>query len=249
MMDDTIRKAAEIINKAHHLIALTGAGISVESGIPDFRSSGGLWEKFDPMIYAHIDSFRRNPEMVWDMIFEMVDLTRSSKPNPAHVALAELEKMGILKAIITQNIDNLHQEAGSLNVIEFHGNAHTLECVKCGEDYSVDDFPNDRTIPACRACGAILKPGVVFFGEVIPPDALMESQMLAKSSDAILVIGTSAVVYPASGIPYVAKQNRASVIEMNLESTGLTNSITDVFIQGRVGETLPRLLDEIRSMN
>lgn len=248
-MDDTIRKAAEIINKAHHLIALTGAGISVESGIPDFRSAGGLWEKFDPMIYAHIDSFRRNPEMVWDMIFEMVDLTRSSKPNPAHIALAELEKMGILKAIITQNIDNLHQEAGSSNVIEFHGNAHTLECVKCGEDYSVDDFPNDRTIPKCRGCGAILKPGVVFFGEVIPPDALMESQMLAKSSDAILVIGTSAVVYPASGIPYVAKQNRASVIEMNLESTGLTNSITDVFIQGRVGETLPRLLDEIRSMN
>lgn len=247
-MEETIQRAAEIISKSKHLIALTGAGISVESGIPDFRSSGGLWEKYDPMVYAHIDSFHRSPEMVWEMIFEMVGMTKQAKPNTAHSALAELEKMGLLKAIITQNIDNLHQEAGSRNVIEYHGNAHVLQCLRCNAEYSIDEYPDDGTIPKCRSCNEILKPGVVFFGEIIPEDALMESQMLAGSSDAILVVGTSAVVYPASNIPYMAKQNRAAVIEMNLEHTGLTGSITDVFIEGSVGITLPKLVEQVKAL-
>ncbi len=247
-MDDEIKRAAQVIKKSQHLIALTGAGISVESGIPDFRSAGGLWEKYDPMVYANIESFRRRPEMVWEMIFEMVDMTKSARPNPAHIALAELEKIGVLKAVITQNIDNLHQSAGSVNVIEFHGNAHNLECLKCGAEYSVDEYPADGNVPRCRECREILKPSVVFFGEMIPQNALMESQMLASSADAILVIGTSAVVYPASSIPYVAKQNRAAVIEMNVEHTGLTGAITDVFIEGRVGETLPKLVAEVKAL-
>ncbi len=241
----SLHKAAEIIKNSQYLIALTGAGISVESGIPDFRSAGGLWEKYDPAVYAHIDSFRQNPEMIWEMLFEMIELTKNARPNPAHLALAELEKKNILKALITQNIDNLHQEAGNTNVIEFHGNAHRLECLVCHHEMPVESTDFGGKPPKCPRCGQIMKPQVVFFGEMIPPDALMESQMLANSADAILVVGTSAVVYPASSIPYIAKQNRAKVIEMNLEQTAITGSITDVFIQGKVGETLPELLEII----
>jgi len=246
-MDPHLQTAAEIIRQSSYVIALTGAGISVESGIPDFRSAGGLWEKYDPAVYAHIDSFRRSPEMIWDMLFEMIDLTKNARPNPAHIALAEMEKKNILKAIVTQNIDNLHQEAGSTNVIEFHGNAHHLQCLHCGHEEPVTSADFGGKPPRCPKCKTIMKPRVVFFGEMIPQDALMESQMLANTADAILVIGTSAVVYPASSIPYIAKQNRAKVIEMNLEHTGLTGAITDVFIQGRVGETLPRLLELIEA--
>lgn len=245
--DPNLKEAAEIIRKANYVIALTGAGISVESGIPDFRSAGGLWEKYDPSVYAHIDSFRRSPEMIWDMLFEMIDLTRNAKPNPAHVALAEMEKKNILKAIVTQNIDNLHQEAGSKNVIEFHGNAHHLECLECGYTEPVTSTDFGGKPPRCKKCKSIMKPRVIFFGEMIPQQALMESQMLANSADAILVIGTSAIVYPASSIPYIAKQNRAKVIEMNVEHTGLTNAITDIFIQGKAGDTLPRLLELIEA--
>lgn len=242
-MDDLYNDAARIIRESNHLIALTGAGISVESGIPDFRSAGGLWEKYDPAEYATIDSFRANPVKIWDMIFDMTDITRNAKPNPAHVALAKMEKMDLLKYIITQNIDNLHQEAGSANVIEYHGNASRLECLSCSSSYPVDEFELTGTPPECLQCGAILKPSVIFFGEMIPRNALVDSQALAEASDAVLVIGTSAVVYPASSIPYIAKQRGARIIEMNLEQTGLTFSITDVFIQGRVGETLPRLVE------
>lgn len=245
---DQNSEAAGIIISSKNLIALTGAGISVESGIPDFRSAGGLWEKYDPMEYAHIDSFRRNPVKIWDMIFDLVALTRNAKPNPAHIALAELERMDYLKAIITQNIDNLHQAAGSGNVIEFHGNASRLECLHCGAEYGADEFEATGKPPACGKCNEILKPSVIFFGEMIPQRALVDSQLYAEGADAVLVIGTSAVVYPASNIPYIAKQRGAKVIEMNLEETGLTGSITDVFIQGSVGSTLPRLVDRVREM-
>jgi NAD-dependent deacetylase len=243
----SLKEAAAILRKSSYVIALTGAGISVESGIPDFRSAGGLWEKYDPMVYAHIDSFRRDPEMIWKMLFEMIDLTKNAKPNPAHIALAKMEEKNILKGIVTQNIDNLHQEAGSRNVIEFHGNAHHLQCLECGREEPVTDAIFGGSPPRCAKCTAIMKPRVVFFGEMIPPRAMTESQMLANAADAILVVGTSAVVFPASSIPYIAKQNRAKVIEMNLEHTGLTNAITDVFIQGKAGDTLPRLLELIES--
>ncbi len=248
VMDELIRKAAEIIVKSHSLIALTGAGISVESGIPDFRSAGGLWDKYDPSVYAHIDSFHRNPRMVWKMIFDMIDLTRNARPNSAHQALAELERRDFLKGLITQNIDNLHQEAGSRNVIEFHGNAKHLECLNCPGRYEIDEFELKSEPPQCRSCGEILKPSVIFFGEMIPQKALMESQVLSASADAILVIGTSAVVYPASSIPYTAKQHGARVMEFNLERTGLTGVISDIFIQGSVGITLPLLVEEIEKL-
>jgi len=251
-MDINISKAVEVIQSASHVIALTGAGISTESGIPDFRSHGGLWEKYDPAEYATIDAFCSNPGKVWEMLFDMVDLTRNARPNPGHAALAELEKMSILQCIITQNIDNLHQEAGSNNVIEYHGNVSRFECLQCGtvyedREFDVEKIIRERIPPMCRGCHTILKPRVVFFGEMIPRDATIRSQQAAQMADVVLVIGTSAVVYPAAGIPLIAKQNNATIIEFNKETTGLTNYATDIFISGLAGTTLPELVRLIKS--
>jgi NAD-dependent deacetylase len=245
-MNDNIKRAADIIRRSEHMISLTGAGISTESGIPDFRSAGGLWEKYDPSVYASIETFYRHPEKVWEMIFDMIELTSSAVPNPGHRALARLEAMGLLKAIITQNIDNLHQEAGSGQVIEYHGNASRLECLGCGRVYEVAGFPvQDKVPPRCDVCGKILKPSVIFFGEMIPHEAMSRSQVLAEKADVVLVVGTSAVVYPAAGIPIVAKRNGASIIEFNMMDTDFTGTITDIFIQGKAGETLPALMEHL----
>lgn len=242
-MDNNLIKAAEIIKKSKSMIALTGAGISVESGIPDFRSAGGLWDKYDPAIYASIYSFKSMPEKVWDMIFDMIEITENAKPNKAHYALAELENMKILKAVITQNIDNLHQESGSRNVIEYHGNAKQLICLTCSSEYSASEFDiAGRRIPHCDSCGKILKPSVIFFGENIPQHALRESQKFAENADVVLVVGTSAVVYPAIGIPKTAKSRGACIIEFNIEETELTEGDTDIFINGSAGTTLPELV-------
>ncbi len=241
-MDDLYRKAADIIKKSKNLIALTGAGHSVESGIPDFRGTNGLWSKWDPEEYIDIDVFRVNPEKSWILLFEMMKLTLNAKPNPAHYALAEFEQNGYLKAVITQNIDGLHQAAGSKNVIEFHGNDKKFECLECGNIYDSSEYKIDTTPPKCKNCGFILKPTVIFFGEGIPQDALRKSMNLADSSDAVMVIGTSANVSPAAYIPLRAKRSGAQIIEMNLEKTSLTSEITDVFIRGRIGTTLPELL-------
>lgn len=243
---DRLEEAVGIIRKSRNMIALTGAGVSVESGIPDFRSAGGLWDRYDPAIYATIQSFNRAPEMVWEMIFEMVEVTESAKPNSAHYALAELEAMNFLKALITQNIDNLHQEAGSKNVIEFHGNASRLECLRCGNEYDASGFDiSGKTIPLC-GCGNILKPSVVFFGEMIPHEALNQSAFYASKADVVLVAGTSAVVFPAAAIPQQARANGAKIIEFNIEETGLTKSATDIFIRGSAGKTLPRLVELLK---
>ena len=246
-MSTELEKAAELITKSKNMIALTGAGISVESGIPDFRSSGGLWDKYDPAIYASIYSFKNMPEKVWEMIFELMEITGSAKPNPGHIALAELEKMGFLKAVITQNIDNLHQEGGSSNVIEYHGNANKLECLKCDHEFAPDDFNiQGKEVPLCPDCGKILKPSVVFFGEMIPQKALYESQKYAEKADVVLVVGTSAIVYPAAGIPAIARGNGAKIIEFNLEETELTHDVTDIFVQGSAGKTLPALVELLK---
>ncbi len=243
---DNYVEAAKILKDSSMTIALTGAGVSVESGIPDFRSPTGLWEKYNPAEYAHIDAFRRDPKKIWDMIFELMGMTGAAQPNPAHLALAELEDMGLLHSIITQNIDNLHQRGGSKNVIEFHGNAEYLHCIHCGAEYSPEEFVIGSEPPVCKSCGQILKPSVIFFGETIPYDALIESQKLANTADVVMVVGTSAIVYPASSIPHIAKSRGARVIEINLEETVLTSTITDVYLQGKAGETLPGLVEQVK---
>lgn len=243
-MQELISQAAEIILRSKLTLALTGAGISVESGIPDFRSADGLWSKYDPAEYATIEAFQADPEKVWQMLRDMEEVVASAKPNKAHIGLGELEKMGYLHYIITQNIDNLHQESGSKNVIEYHGNSSTLSCIWCGKRYKTEE-KRDEFPPKCE-CKKILKPDVVFFGEPIPAEALNRSFQLASSAEALLVIGTSAVVSPANTIPTIAKQNHAKIIEINKERTHLTDSITDIFLQGGAGAIVESLVEEVK---
>jgi NAD-dependent deacetylase len=176
----------------------------------------------------------------------MEELVVGAKPNPAHIGLGELEKLGYLHYIITQNIDNLHQAGGASNVIEYHGNSSTLSCIWCGNRYSVEDKRGEYP-PKCM-CGRILKPDVVFFGEPIPPDALNKSFQLAAITELLMIIGTSAVVSPANTIPSVAKQNGAKIIEINMEETHLTSTITDLFIKGKAGEIIPAIVKEVKGI-
>jgi len=245
-IETQIKKAAVDILNSQKTISLTGAGISVESGIPDFRSQGGLWSKYDPEEYAHINAFRENPEKVWLMLREMMELILGAHPNPAHIALAELEHMGCLKSIITQNVDGLHQRAGSKDVIEFHGSNQRLVCLECGNRCEAASFSLDNTPLKCPKCGSILKPDVVFFGEPIPWEAQTRAFEEATTCDLLLVIGTSAVVYPAAGIPSVAKRNGAKVIEINMDPSALTGSVSDYLLQGPAGTILPQIVEEIR---
>ncbi len=242
-MQEKIRKAAGIIYQAQKTVALTGAGISVESGIPDFRGAGGLWERFDPMEYGTIEAFRANPEKVWTMLHEMFEVIHNARPNPAHKGLTRLQRMGMLHTIITQNIDNLHQAAGTTRVIEYHGNARTLICLSCDKRYRAEALEGELT-PKC-ACGRILKPDVVFFGETIPVEALHESYALASSCQVLLIVGTSAEVTPANSIPQIAMMAKAKIIEINIEPTVLTAHITDIFIEGKASEVVTGLVYEI----
>jgi NAD-dependent deacetylase len=245
-MEEKLKNAARIIVRSKMTLALTGAGISVESGIPDFRSAGGLWERFDPGEYATIEAFRADPEKVWTMLREMETVVLQAKPNRAHLGLGELEKMGYLHFIITQNIDNLHQAGGSRNVIEYHGNSADLLCLACGKRYRNEEKRGENP-PRC-SCGQVLKPDVIFFGEAIPGSALDRSFQLAASAQALLVIGTSAAVSPANIIPAVAKENGAKIIEINKERTHLTDSITDIFLEGGAGEIVDRLVSAIKGL-
>jgi NAD-dependent deacetylase len=176
----------------------------------------------------------------------MEALVTQAKPNPAHTGMGELEKMGFLHYIITQNIDNLHQAGGSRNVIEYHGNSSTLSCLWCGRQYAAEQKRHEST-PTCE-CRKVLKPDVIFFGEAIPTEALNKSFALAASAQALMVVGTSAVVSPANTIPAIAKRNGAKIVEINKERTHLTDSITDVFIQGEAGKTVSLLVAEVKAM-
>jgi NAD-dependent deacetylase len=245
-MKDLICKAAEIVFHSKLTLALTGAGISVESGIPDFRSAGGLWSKYDPAEYATIHGFHKDPEKIWNMLRDMDALIAQARPNAAHLGLGEMEKMGFLHCIITQNVDNLHQAGGAVKVIEYHGNSSTLSCLWCGKRYKSEEKRGEH-VPRC-ACLKVLKPDVVFFGEFIPVEALNTSFQLASCAEAVLVVGTSAVVSPANTIPTIAKSGGAKLIEMNMERTHLTDTVTDIFIEGKAGDTVPALVAELRRM-
>jgi NAD-dependent deacetylase len=186
----------------------------------------------------------RNPEKVWNMLRDMDKLVAKARPNRAHKGMGELEKMDLLHFIITQNVDNLHQVGGAKNVIEYHGNSSTLSCMTCQKNYSAEEKRGEH-IPRCE-CGRILKPDVIFFGEAIPEETLYGSFKLADSAEALMVVGTSAVVSPANSIPSIAKGNGAKVIEINKERTHLTGSLTDIFLQGEAGEIIDRLLSVIK---
>ena len=245
-MDELIEKAARTILESKLTIALTGAGISVESGIPDFRSKGGLWDRFDPEEYATIYAFTKTPEKVWQMLKEMEETVDNAKPNEAHNGLAELERMGLLQTVITQNIDNLHQEAGSRDVIEYHGNSRSLTCLSCNRKYDYKEKKGEYP-PKCE-CGKILKPDVIFFGEAIPVKAMARSSQLASTCQALLIIGTSAVVSPFNILPRQAKQAGSRIIEINLEKTVLTGHITDIFLQGKASEQVSQVVSAVKEL-
>lgn len=236
--------ARKIIEGGKKNAALTGAGISVESGVMPFRGKGGLWEKVDPMEVAHIDGFKRDPARYWTIRGPFIRDLKNIKPNAAHIALARMEEEGLLGAVITQNIDGLHQQAGSRNVIEFHGNVRMLYCMDCGKRIKSDDAPLENIPPLC-GCGSVLRPDVVMFGEAIPPEPMILSQQIAADCSLMLVIGTSSIVQPAASIPVLAKRAGALIVEINPEETPLTQFASDVFFEGKAGDVMPRLYEAV----
>jgi NAD-dependent deacetylase len=228
MKTSTPAALADLLKNSNTTVALTGAGISVESGIPSFRGTHGLWTRYNPMEYAHIQAFRTNPAKVWKLLRELEETIAQARPNPAHYALAALEKMGKLQGIVTQNVDNLHQEAGSRNVIEFHGNARRFVCLRCGRAFDSKTLDFSRA-PLYCPCEGLIKPDIVFFGEEIPLPANKAAFELAGACDLMLVIGTSAAVMPANYLPYTAKNHGARIVEINLETTELTRRLTDYY--------------------
>lgn len=225
-------EAASLIKHARSAVAFTGAGISVESGIPTFRGRDGLWSRYDPKI-LDIDYFLAHPKESWQNIKEIFYnyMGGHAKPNRAHRFLAELENQSILKGVITQNIDNLHQEAGSRNVIEFHGTAKTLLCMQCHEAYDFTSIDLSQLPPLCPKCSGVLKPDFVFFKEPIPEKAYEASIELTQNADLYIIIGTTGEIMPASQVPYLAKQ--ANVIEINIEPSAYTSTITDLFLEDK----------------
>lgn len=242
-MDD-YRKIADIITERGYVVAFTGAGISVDSGIPAFRGGQGLWEKYDPMEYAHIRSFNSQPEKVWIMLREMSKVILDSKPSPAHIALGELEKKGFLKAVITQNVDGLHQAGGNSNVIEYHGSHRWFVCLSCSKRVPLAlGILDIHPYPICEKCNRALKPDVVFFGESIPFEAMLKANAEAENCKVMFIIGTSGVVYPAADLPHTSKSNGAIIIEINPEETPFTSTITDYFLKGTASVVLPKILE------
>jgi len=240
-LERTINQAVELLKAAKHAVAFTGAGISVESGIPTFRGDDGFWSRYDPMT-LDINYFKNHPSVSWKIIKEIFyDFFDNSHPNEAHFALADMERKTILKRIITQNIDNLHQEAGSSNVVEFHGNSHVLVCLNCLNKHQLADIELDNLPGRCSSCGGLLKPDFVFFGEEIPRQALLDSMEEARRCDVMLVVGTSGEVMPASQVPLLAKQSGADIIEINIQETLYTQEISDIFLKG----SAPVILKEI----
>ena len=236
--------AAKILKKAKKTIALTGAGISVESGIDDFRSPGGLWSRYPVTEYGTIDVFKTHPEMAWELFHVIIDAITGKIPNAAHKILFEMEKQGRLDGIITQNIDGLHQLAGNTNVVEIHGGMANLRCLHCGFSRPVQGL--DKTaLPECDICSAVLKPDVVMFGEQV--QFLEAAEELLHGCDLLLVIGTSAQVLPVADMPRQVKMQGGKIFEFNLQPTPLTqdvkgkDGITDVFFQGRASVMLDLL--------
>ncbi|HDN79713.1 MAG: hypothetical protein DRI61_11085 [Chloroflexi bacterium] len=241
-----IEKAAQIIRSSNYAVALTGAGISTPSGIPDFRSPGsGLWEKVNPMLVASIFAFRLRPKRFFDWFRPLGRTLLEAEPNPAHIALARLEEAGFLKAVITQNIDNLHQKAGSKRVLELHGHLREAQCMKCRRIVPTEGlwekYLNSDEVPRCE-CGGILKPRVVLFGESLPKGVFLEALGEVQRCDVMLIAGSSLEVYPAAELPTLAYQKGARLIVVNLQST-YADAVADVVIHDDVAKVLPAIAD------
>jgi NAD-dependent deacetylase len=265
IMEDAIHRAARDLVNSKYAVALTGAGISTESGISDFRGPSGIWTlnpEAERRAYRTYENFMQDPKKWWENTiarpehaFSIGDI-ESALPNPGHQVLAELEKMGVLRWTITQNIDALHEKAGSVNLLEFHGSVAKLRCLSCGKRYRREDLDletlakQNKLPPRCPACRGLIKTDGVFFGEPIPDDVAEKSFEAAEKCDLMLICGTSAVVYPFANLPRIAR-NRSGVIiiEVNAEPTPLTEEgISDYLIQGKTGVILPWILEEVKKL-
>jgi NAD-dependent deacetylase len=253
-MEEKINKVSEMIAASKRLVVFTGAGISTESGIPDFRGPDGLWTKVDPEDFT-IVRFLASSETRTKVWYSLVEggLITNSQPNRAHLAIAELEKMNKLSAVITQNIDNLHQKAGNdpNRVHELHGNMQWLICLDCKERYDLElmrrKHASPKHFPLCEKCGGILKPDVVFFGEMLPQRALMAAQKESEMCDLFMVIGSSLVVYPAACMPLYAKQSGAKIVIINMGETG-HDEIADVLINAPAGDVMTKIMAKLKTI-
>ncbi|QGY39792.1 NAD-dependent protein deacylase [Pseudodesulfovibrio cashew] len=242
MSNHALANAARVLRESRCTLAFTGAGISVESGVPPFRGPGGVWAKYDPAKFEKA-YFRRNPEEVWPLLKEIFySRLVHAKPNPAHYALAELERAGMLDGIVTQNIDGLHQEAGSLVVHEYHGSTRRMQCMKCREFFDASNISLEKLPPPCPVCGGLLKPDFVFFGEGIPTDVHRAATDLAGRAEVCLIVGTGGTVVPAGRIPYIVKNRGGVLIEINLHDTSYSYTVSDYYLQGKAGTRLPELV-------
>jgi NAD-dependent deacetylase len=224
-------------------VVLTGSGISAESGVPTFREAQtGLWERFDPQELATPEAFARDPRLVWDWYAWRRKLVAEARPNPGHLAIAEMQHLVQSLTLVTQNVDGLHQRAGSRDVIELHGNIRRTKCPV--EGTTVDNYDESESPPLCPSCGAPLRPDVVWFGEMLPDEAIEAASEAALGADVFLSVGTSSLVYPAAGLPFEAVENGATLVEVNPETTPLTPR-ADYTLHGPAGDVLPRLVREL----
>jgi len=246
-MDEIARKIALEIKRSAYTTVLTGAGISAESGIPTFRGKDGLWNKYRPEELATPQAFAENPKLVWEWYVWRMRLVFSKEPNDGHKVLAEMEKRGLVKCIITQNVDDLHERAGSKNVIHLHGRLRDVKCSNCRYKTEAEEILDVKLPPTCPECNSLLRPGVVWFGESLPPIELNKAFLEAEKSELILVIGTSAVVQPAASIPLVARRKGGRIIEINPDLTPLS-SIADISVREKAGNVLSTVLAVLDSL-
>ena len=241
MADETTSTLAELIRENQPCVALTGAGVSTESGVPDFRSPTGIWADFDPREYATLGAFRRDPEKVWRFYAPRFAMLTDAAPNRAHLALAELERRGLLLAVVTQNIDLLHERAGSREVVEVHGSIRTSSCLRCRARYSLAEvvalLEAGEGAPRCSACGTVLKPDVVFFDELLPEEAIDRAFDLAREAGLLLVVGSSLKVYPVAGLPQETLDAGGKVAVVNQGPTWVDSGAA-LTIDGSAGEVL-----------
>ncbi len=247
-MSTVLEDAAASIASAKIVIGFTGAGVSVESGLPDFRTLGTFWDGFDPKTFEkeidNREAFEAHPERVWGFFLTVLRVVEVAEPNDGHRAMARLGRLGRMAAVITQNVDGLHQKAGSTDVIEFHGNIMRLACLKCGSRSSWHEVREREFPPRCR-CGAVLKPEVPLFGDEVNLEAVSASTMLAMNANLVLVAGTHGEIAPVNRIPLLAKEHGATIVEVNKEKSLYSDRCTNYFLQGLSGELLPRLTDEV----
>ena len=234
----------DFLPRARTIVFFTGAGISAESGIATFRDKDGLWSKFSPTELASVDGFMSNPQRVWEWYQHRRQVLDKASPNPGHFAISKMQELFPNVDLITQNVDRLHQQAGSKDVIELHGNIITNRCFECSTPYTAEIDINSNNLPICQKCGGKIRPDVVWFGEMLPADAITKAQEVSEMCEIFFTIGTSAEVYPAANLPLLAKQGGAYVVEINPHKTQISDKV-DECIRELSGVALPELLNQI----